>query len=216
MIRVSLAALPILLATACGPAEEAAAPIVEPAVVAVEAQAEAGPWTVDGETSRVSFVSVKASEIAEVHYFSGLSGEVSDSGAARIAIDLNSVETAILIRNDRMREILFETETFPEAVVSADLDLTDFDSLAIGDRSQFELSATISLHGQDADITPDVYVTRASDDRVVVETVDPIIVYAYDFGLESGLAQLQELANLPSIAPAVPVTFSIALKRTAP
>jgi len=41
------------------------------------------------------------------------------------------------------------------------------------------------------------------------ETVDPIVVDAAAFGLAPGLAELQKIANLPSITPAVPVTASL-------
>jgi len=39
------------------------------------------------------------------------------------------------------------------------------------------------------------------------------VVYADALELNAGLAQLQELAGLDSITPAVPVSFSIAFER---
>ncbi len=211
MIRSSFLALIPLGVVACGGAETASTPAAPPAQIASETLG--GDWRVDAAGSRVSFVSVKASEIAEAHHFSDLSGEVSEDGAARIVIGLDSVETAIDIRNERMRQVFFDTATYPEAVVTAQLDLDSFDALEIGARTRSALEANLSLHGADAAITPEVFVTRAAPNRVVVETVDPIIVNAADFNLGDGLAELQSLAGLPSITPDVPVTFSVAFER---
>jgi len=48
--------------------------------------------------------------------------------------------------------------------------------------------------------------------ELVVSSVSPIILKASDYGMEEGVKKLQELAKLPSIATAVPVTFSLVFK----
>jgi hypothetical protein len=50
-------------------------------------------------------------------------------------------------------------------------------------------------------------------DKVVVSSATPIIIKAADFGLEKGVAKLQELAKLPSIATAVPVNFVLTFSK---
>jgi hypothetical protein len=52
-------------------------------------------------------------------------------------------------------------------------------------------------------------VTKQADDSLRATTVTPVIINAAAFGYVDGIAKLQELAGLPSIATAVPVTFSI-------
>ena len=59
----------------------------------------------------------------------------------------------------------------------------------------------------------DLEVTRIANDKVVVATTEPIILDANSFDLGDGLAQLRELASLPSISTAVPVTFSFSFER---
>ncbi|MHA3916210.1 hypothetical protein [Halovulum sp. GXIMD14793] len=45
-------------------------------------------WTLDGDASSISYVSMKNAETAEANLLPGLSGTVDDDGKARIEIDL--------------------------------------------------------------------------------------------------------------------------------
>lgn len=60
-------------------------------------------WTLVGEESRIDYVSIKANSTGEVNYFKTLEGSITDSGAVSLTIDLNSVETGVSIRNERMQ-----------------------------------------------------------------------------------------------------------------
>ena len=172
-----------------------------------------GEWRVDGAASELSYVTVKAGEIAEVNTFESLSGSVTAEGAASVEISLASVSTGIDIRDERMRDILFNVADNPTATVTAQLDPSAFATLAPGESVSQELAATLSLMGIDSPVTADVTITRVGEDRVLVVSDAPVIVYASAFELGDGLAQLQELASLPSITPAVPVSFSITFER---
>lgn len=176
----------------------------EPAEVPLE-----GAWVLDGERSQVSFVTVKAGEVTEVHHFGGLSGSVTADGAAVLDIDLSSVETNIDIRNERMRDILFQVAEFPTAQVSVALDPAEFASLSVGDAVTTSVEATVDLHGMSNTMPADLLVTRIGDDLVKVETVQPLVVSAASYGLAEGVAELQAVANLPAISPQVPVTVSL-------
>jgi len=46
-----------------------------------------------------------------------------------------------------------------------------------------------------------------------VNTIKPIMLDAFDFGLSEGVTKLMEVAKLPSISTAVPVSFSLIFKR---
>ncbi|WP_458576402.1 YceI family protein [Aliamphritea spongicola] len=50
-----------------------------------------------------------------------LAGQLSDSGALSVQLDLDSIETNIGIRNERMREHLFETSKFKTATLQSQL-----------------------------------------------------------------------------------------------
>lgn len=182
----------------------------EPAEPAPLAQ---GEWSVDAAASSLSYVSVKAGEIAEANSFSGLSGSVTPDGAASLEIDLATVETGVDIRNERMRDLFFEVADHPTAKVTAQIDPAAFETLAVGASVTQPLEATLSVKGVEAPVETQVSVTRTGEDRVLVTSTRPVIVDAGALELTEGLATLQELAGLPSITPAVPVSFSIAFKR---
>lgn len=170
-------------------------------------------WQLDVETSHLAFVSIKSGDIAEAHRFTGLSGSVSPDGQAEFIVFLDTVDTGIDIRNERMREHLFQTGTWPEARISTQLDPADFANLAPGDRITLPLTFSIEIHGDTQDVDASVIVTAIDGGEVLVETAAPVLIQAADFGLTEGLATLQELAGLPSITPVVPVTASLTFQR---
>ena len=47
-------------------------------------------WDLDSAVSQLHFMSVKADSVAELHTFRTMSGSLSDSGEAKLIIDLNS------------------------------------------------------------------------------------------------------------------------------
>jgi len=58
-----------------------------------------------------------------------------------------------------------------------------------------------------------VRVVKLSKDRILAASVKPIIVNADQYELLGGVEKLREVANLPSISTAVPVTFSFVFKQ---
>lgn len=180
----------------------------EPAEVPLD-----GAWVLDSERSQVSFITVKAGEIAEVHHFGELSGSVSAAGAAQLGIDLASVETNVDIRNERMRDILFQVADFPQAQVTAALDPGQFSALSVGEALTVSVDATVDLHGTSNTIPAELVVTRIGDDLVQVETAQPLVVAAGSYGLAEGVAELAEVAGLASITTQVPVTVSLVFAR---
>ncbi len=62
-------------------------------------------WQLEADQSHIHFVSIKKAQVGEVHTFKQLSGSIDESGKAAITIQLDSVETQVPIRNERMREM---------------------------------------------------------------------------------------------------------------
>ncbi|MEQ8411806.1 MAG: YceI family protein [Erythrobacter sp.] len=175
--------------------------------------ANTGEWQVVPDASRLTYVSVKSGEVLETNRFTGLSGSVSESGTATVTIDLSSLETGVDIRNERMRDLFFEISDYPTATVTAAIDPEAFAELEIGETTAQPLAATLSLKGIEGRFDTQVDVTRTAPDRVVAMSSEPVIVYAEDFGLGPNIEQLREIAGLPSITPAVPVTFALTFER---
>ncbi|MEL6487413.1 MAG: YceI family protein [Pseudomonadota bacterium] len=201
MLQRLFAISALVLTAACAQAPAEPAPLVE------------GAWSVDASASSLSYVSVKSGEIAEANSFSGLSGSVTPDGAASLEIDLATIETKVDIRNERMRDIFFEVAEYPTASVTASIDPAAFETLSVGESVTQPLKATLTVKGIEAPVDTTVSVTRTGENGVLVTSIEPVIVYADALELTGGLATLQELAGLPSITPAVPVSFSIAFTR---
>ncbi len=171
----------------------------------------AGPcfaaWTLDNDTSQVSFVSVKAGDAGEVHRFTEISGELSADGKASVTIQLASVDTLIPLRDERMRELLFQTGIFPTASLSTNIDMDALNAIEPGDSIDMAANLTLELHGQQLSLAAEMIVARLGNHRLMVSSRKPVIVNAASVDLVNGIEALREIANLPSISKAVPVSF---------
>lgn len=170
-------------------------------------------WTLDGDASAISYVSIKNASTAEANLLPGLSGSVADDGTASIEIALSSVETYVDIRNERLQEHLFDVATYPVATLSAELDMDALAAQAEGSTVDMEFPVTVTANGQEVNYDVLAAVTRVGADRVAVSSRQPVILYADEFGYEVGLAKLQEIAGLDSIQITVPVTFTLLFDR---
>lgn len=166
-------------------------------------------WILDNEASSLSYVTTKANAAAEVNRFEYMSGSIDESGAALLEVDLNSVNTLVEIRDERMREILFETGTYPTATATMKVDTESFAGLGVGKTAVVTGEAILQLRDSEVSLTASLLVVKLAENRLLVSTNKPLIVNASQVGLLAGIEKLRELAGLPSISPAVPVTFSL-------
>ena len=167
-------------------------------------------WQLTGDSS-LHFLSTKNTDITEVHEFSDISGHITDSGDARFTIDLSSVETGIPIRNERMQTLLFETMKFGEATVSANIPSPLIESVKSGGMIETELEMTLSLHGQSSPVNATLLISSTPEGQILVSTTAPVLVSAADFGLDTGIEALRQVAGLTSISGTVPVVFNLVL-----
>jgi len=207
MAAAGLAAL-----AACGdPAERASAERAAAAESGVTAPAS--HWTLSPAQSRIAFATVKNERVGEGHRFKAMTGSVDPSGAFILEIPLDSVETNVEIRNERMREFLFETVKFPNARLTGQVDLAGFAALAPGQRTEATLEGQLELHGVSTPVEAKVLVTRLGENAVAVETIEPVLIEAGMFQLDGGVEKLREIAGLPSISPVAPVTANLVFER---
>jgi len=164
-------------------------------------------WQLINDESTISFTTTKANVVAEVNDFQQLSGSLDEKGSATLEIALDSVDTAVETRDERMREFLFETKEYPVAQVRLSIDPAVISSLAPGETATLAADATLELHGTSNIFTVAMNVAKLTASRLLVTSEKPIIVNASQVGLLEGVDKLQELAGLASISPAVPVTF---------
>ncbi|MDF3937042.1 YceI family protein [Pseudomonas citronellolis] len=162
-------------------------------------------WYLDYESSRLSFVTGRGAAGADNNRFLVMHGSVDDQGKASLRIELDSVLSGVPLRDERMRDLLFEVERFPEAAVDAQLDLGPILALANGAQLEMRLPLRLSLHGASHAYRAEVLVTRLDERRFQVVTLSPLILDAAEFGLAPALEKLRKLADLQTINLAVPV-----------
>ena len=184
------------------------------AACAPKGEAErSGNWTLNPLQSSISYVTIKSGPLGEINTFNEISGGVSTGGKAEFVIALDSVHTNSETRDPRMKEYVFETAKYPEAKVTANLNMTQLEVLAIGNSKTVSLDMKLDMHGFVDEREFDVLVTRLGVNEVRVDTTAPLILDIEDFGFEAGIAKLQELANLESISPIVSATVSLTFER---
>ncbi|MDN4546840.1 YceI family protein [Pseudomonas sp. C32] len=162
-------------------------------------------WYLDGESSRLSFVSTKNANVSEVQRFLVLHGQVDPKGLARVEVELDSINSGIPLRDERMRKELFEIDRFPEALITTQIDLRPINDLAPGAQLELRLPLTVDLHGKQHTYNAQLLATRLDDRRFQVVTLEPVVINAEDFDLAPGLETLRKLAGLSAISLSVPV-----------
>ena len=170
--------------------------------VSLSAQAN---WYLDGESSRLSFITTQNANIADVHRFLVLHGKVDRKGLAQLRIEIDSVNSAVPLRDERMRDVLFDFKHFPEAQISAQIDLQPINDLASGAQLELRLPVTVSLRGKQHTYQAELLATRLDERRFQVVTLEPLMLQAEDFGLQPELETLRKLAGLSAISFSVPV-----------
>lgn len=172
------------------------------ALTALPAQAN---WYLDNESSRLSFTTTKNANVAEVHRFLTLHGKVDRNGVAELEVELESVSSGIALRDERIREQVFDVEKFPRAKISAQLDLAPINDLAPGAQLELRLPLRVQLHGKTHNYRAELLATRLDERRFQVVTLEPLVVNAQDFDLVPGFSALRSAARLSAISLAVPV-----------
>lgn len=166
-------------------------------------------WDLDSTVSYLNFVTTKNTHNVEVHKFGTLSGTIDNAGVATLTIDLASVDTGFAIRDQRMRDHLFETANHPTATITVNVPATLLGSLAVGQSTQTSITAAVDLHGVTTNVTANVSVQRLSASRVMVQSTAPVLTRAATFDMTAGVETLRTLASLTSISAAVPVDFAL-------
>ncbi len=168
-------------------------------------------WLLKPQESNVHFVTVKKEHTGEVSTYTNISGSVAVDGSATFAIDLNSVESNITTRNQRMRNFLFETNILPNMYYSVDIDPAIIEVMPRGTTREQTLQGVLSLHGINQAVSADVLIVKHTNNKISVSNRTPILVDSKNFDMNGGIEVLRTVANLTSIGEVVPVYFHLVL-----
>lgn len=181
--------------------------------ILIPAGAFADSWKLANDNSTINFVTVKNNSVAEIHHFDNISGQISSDGQGLVAIELDSVNTTIPIRDQRMKSLLFETTRYPQATISAKIEPNTISALKPGDRVVLPTILELDLHGVKKSLTSQLNIVAGSRGRLFVNTISPIIINVGEYNLIKGVNKLREIAKLSSIDTSVLVSVQLEFKR---
>lgn len=167
----------------------------------------------DSSRSVLNITSVKNDRFAELFTFDDVTGRIDDAtGKAKISIALDSIDSGIEIRDERMRKYLFNTQEHKTARFAAEVDLQSLESLAAGQQRAVELKGELTLNGHSVPMVFQTQVTRLASGELSVATATPGFIDVTRHKMAPGIGKLRSLAGLNNISLAVPVTFSVVFK----
>lgn len=149
----------------------------------------------------------KGNDIQEVGDFKQYSGFFDKQGQFRLEINLNSLTTDIIIRDQRIKEWLLETDKFTSATIIAKLDAEKINQLALHESIQLTQPVQLDLHGMQADLTANLAITRTQPNVLSVNTIQPILISLDSFDMLEGLQKLTDVMMLSEINQTIPVSF---------
>lgn len=171
-------------------------------------------WMINNSESSLQFITVKKESVAEVQSFTNMTGGVDDLGRVKLVVELASVDTMISLRDERIRNFLFETDLLPELQLEAQIDVAQVNSLQAGQVMPITLETDLQLHGLYKTVNAELLVIKLPNNRVQVTSAKPIIIKGEDFNLDGGIEYLRDLAGLNSIGNSVPVYLNLVMDYT--
>lgn len=170
-------------------------------------------WSLDNEASSLHYLTSKAGAITELNAFTELSGSIKGDGLAVLDISLASVDTAIPIRDERMRTILFKVDDNPLASVEVDVSQLPLDTLSAGELLHEHLVAALTLNGVTNSVETEFTISVLEDGDLLISNRVPLVIDAGAYGLAEGVEALREVAGLPSINNNAVVSFSLVYRQ---
>lgn len=175
------------------------------------AMAAAAPAVWKSSQSKVSFligkVNKQLNSITEPAYFAESSAQLDKDGQFEMTVDLQSVHTNIDIRDQRIKDWVFETAQFPMATIKGKLDATAINNMKVGDVLLVDQPLSLNFHGKDIDINAPLLITRTAEDKITVNTRDAVVLDMRNADILKGVEKLVEVMGLSSIWEQTPVFF---------
>ena len=194
--------------------------LLSTAALALPLAAESDTWQLDPRCSSISFVTGKSlgqpDPVLERGYFRTISGTVDlRTHTASISVHLDTIKTGIGIRDVRVRDYVFKTRKYPLALIEARLSSAMENAGLWSDPLKINTPVTVRIAGEKQEVNSQFSIAR-SDTLMVVQTLQPIMFNAAEFGLRSGFKKIAALAGLRGIAYIVPVDVQLCFKPLAP
>ncbi len=174
------------------------------AVMSVQAS-----WTLDNDRSKFYFTFTKNTHLATTATFERLKGSISEKGNASLYIDLASLESGIVKRDNRLRDLFFKVVDFPMAEVSVRLSKRIKKKIIEGETAPVQVSAKVALNGKQVRMRPELSVFEHKNGDIEVSSVQPILLNASAFGYDEQVQTLVDLAGVNNISKTVMINFRL-------
>ena len=166
----------------------------------------ASDWQLNQEHSAIAYLSSKQATIEtpmmfESNLFREFSGSITES-QVELVIELDSLDTKIPIRDERIAEHVFLSKQYPQATVTVTID--GLEQITYERRT---VVAMLAMRGQNHSVPAEVIIDRSNPNTLRIQTVTPALVDANSYGMLEGFAKLKELAGLMQIPTTIPVSL---------
>ena len=169
-------------------------------------------WVLDDKQSSLNWLSSKLVQkshkaVYEHNRFRNFTARVTAAGAIQLDVDLNSVDTGVPVRDERIRKHVFLTDKYPRASLRGKISLVGITDLAVGETLVESPKITLEMRGVSREITPKISITKLANQGFAIQTIEPVLVDGTAFGMSEGFETLRELVNLFNIPTVIPVSF---------
>ncbi len=164
-------------------------------------------WTLDADSSNISYGTIKNGMIGESNTFKTISGTIDNDGHVNIDIALASVDTQLELRDERMRDIVFKVAENVSAKLTGDMNLQAHNDQDVGTSRVIEATIAMELVGQKVEHDVMLVVTRLAENKVMVVPHGVIFIDVEDYELLDAIEELRNLAGLDTIETVVPMSF---------
>ncbi len=175
-------------------------------------QGLAADWVLENKQSSLNWLSNKLVQkshkaVYEHNRFRNFSATVDAAGIIQLDVNLNSVDTKVPVRDERIRKYVFVTDKYPLAHLRGKMSLAALTALKIGETRIESPKFTLEMHGVSHEITPKISITKLANQGFAIQSIEPVLVDAAIFGMSKGFEKLRELVHLFNIPTVIPVSF---------
>ncbi len=188
--------------------------VLATAIVLTSSNTLASIWKLDKSVSEMSFLTVKKDTVPEIQSFDNIDASINGY-RAKLVLDTASINTNIDIRDQRIRDWVLKTGLLPNIVLTMDLPEDLIDSFLPGDTLATSLAAQLQVGGAKQTISVDAHITQTEDNKLIVNSKEPVIIDTNKFALTGGVEQLRTVAGLNVITQRIPVFFSLSFDKQA-
>ncbi len=165
---------------------------------------------IDTNNSNINFATIKKQYIVEPATVENVQGGINN-GELLITASLDSIDTMVGIRNDRLKNIYFKIAQHPNISIKANLAKEMLDITGV--KRIKDVAFEVMLYGKVKTLKADV-IASTTYKGLLVATTQPIIVRASDFGIPAdNLTALAKTVGGIALSPTVPVNFVLSFKQ---